>query len=140
MDWWLLASVAGCVVVGVALDAEVDDHPEVLEDRPVLRKVVYVAAVPLLYAAFLAAAFPFVILWEAVFAAPLAWLTSVLMWSVEAAVSVMPESVRTLFDWALTGLGLLMFGWISYLGVQLLWQMYGPGPNQWEAEYPPERD
>lgn len=140
MDWWLLAGVAGCVLVGVILDAEVDDHPEALEGRPILRKVVYVAAVPLLYAALLAAAFPFVILWEAVFAAPLGWLNSVLMWPVEAAVRVMPESVRTLIDWALTGLGVLMFGWFGYLGIRILWQIYRPGPDEGKAEYLPERD
>lgn len=140
MDWWLVAGLAGCVLVGVILDAEVDNHPQALEDRPILRKFVYAAAVPLIYAALLAAAFPFVILWEAVFATPVAWLNSVLMWPVKAAGGVMPESVTSLLDWALTGLGILIFGWISYLGVRLLWQMYGPGPNPWEPKYPPERD
>lgn len=127
-------------MVGLALDKEVDDHPASPEDRPILRKFVYVAAVPLSYATFVAVAFPFVILWEGVLGPPLKWLNSMVMWPVEAVAGAMPQSVRTLLEWALTGLGILMFGWFSYLGIRILGLEYRSGTEELLAERSIEED
>lgn len=107
MDWWLLASIAGCVFVGVVLDAEVDDHPGALEvsSGPAEDRLRGRGPAPL-----------------------------------RGAPGDRLPVRDPLGGTALTGLGVLMFGWFGYLGIRILWQLYGPGRNEGKAEYLPEHD